>query len=257
MGAQDRTEQVLRDIHILLSQSEVYDAATNRVIVGKRELLELLGRLNTCIYELMEEHEMTEQSRAAAEREVRRKTDGIVQDANRMAEDVYAGAVIYTDDALCRVQDIISDAENAFHEIYIKLAADLKKEKANVHYNQSELKSNLEDLKDTDKYLKLIEERNKQIEKEKAKGKQAENEPSAYAGVKPEIKINAEYFEKAGIPLVEDLPEELPEEKGEPVIPEVKVNLDAEYFKWKEDAAENESGEHKAEQRHSLFGKRG
>ena len=37
MSAQDRTEQVLRDIHILFSQSEVYDRATNRVIVDKKE----------------------------------------------------------------------------------------------------------------------------------------------------------------------------------------------------------------------------
>ena len=36
MSAQDRLEQVIRDIHILLSQSEVYDKETNRVIVDKR-----------------------------------------------------------------------------------------------------------------------------------------------------------------------------------------------------------------------------
>ena len=254
MGAQDRTEQVLRDIHILLSQSEVYDAATGRIIVGKREMLELLQRLNTCIYEMMEEHELTEQSRAAAEREVRRRTDEIVQDANRTAEDVYAGAVLYTDEALLRVQEIIRNAETAFGDMLAKLSTDLKQERENVHHNQSELKSSLEELRDTDKYLKLIEDRNRQMKKEQEKQKKEAEEVSAFTAVKPEIRINPEYFEKAGIPLEEEQPEEEFSEEITEVTaaaPEIRVNLDAEYFKWKEDADEK-----KNEQRHGLFGKR-
>ncbi len=253
MSAQDRTEQVLRDIHILFSQSEVYDRATNRVIVDKKEVLNLLQRLNVCIYELMEEHEMTQQSRAAAEREFKRQRDEIVMDASRTAEDVYAGSVMYTDEALCRVQDIMQEAADSVKQIYEKLNADLQKEKANVHRNQSELKSHLEDLRDTNKYMRLIEDRNKEIAKEKAKAKKEEEQPSVYAAIKPEIKINTEYFEKAGIPLVEEEPEEVPEEKTETVTADVKVNLDAEYFKWKEDAEEPED---KKAEKHTLFGKR-
>ncbi|MCI5873593.1 MAG: hypothetical protein PUJ55_06380 [Clostridiales bacterium] len=254
MGAQDKTEQVLRDIHILLSQSEVYDKETNRVIVDKKEVLNLLQRLNVCIYELMEEHEMTVQSRAAAERELRRKSDEIVSDANHMAEDVYAGSVLYTNEALRRVQDIMQDAADSVQQIYEKMSAELQKEKAVVHRDQSELKSHLEDLRDTNKYLKLIEERNKQIEKERAKAKDEEQQPSTYAAIKPEIKINTEYFEKAGIPLAEDVPEEMPEEKTEPVTADVKVNLDSEYFKWKEENGGAEQEEKKPE-RSSIFGK--
>ena len=90
MSAQDKTEQVLREMHIMYANSEVYDKATNRVIIDKKEALNLLQRLNVCIYELMEEHELTQQSRDAAERQFRKKTDGIVEDANRMAEDYVA-----------------------------------------------------------------------------------------------------------------------------------------------------------------------
>lgn len=253
MSAQDKTEQVLREIHILLAQSEVYDKETNRVIVDKKEVLNLLQRLNVSIYEMMEEHEMTEQTRAAAERELRRKSDKIVSDANHMAEDVYAGSVLYTDEALRRVQDIMQDAADSVKQVYEKMNAQLQKEKAAVHRDQSELKSHLEDLRDTDKYLTLIKERNKQIEKERAKA-QEEEKTSVYASVKPEIRINTEYFEKAGISLAEDSPEELPEEKMEPVTAEVKVNLDSEYFKWKEENRDVETEEKKPE-RASLFGK--
>lgn len=65
MSAQDKTEQVLREMHIMYANSEVYDKATNRVIIDKKEALNLLQRLNVCIYELMEEHELTQQSRDA------------------------------------------------------------------------------------------------------------------------------------------------------------------------------------------------
>ena len=73
MSAQDKTEQVLREMHIMYANSEVYDKATNRVIIDKKEALNLLQRLNVCIYELMEEHELTQQSRDAAERQFRNR----------------------------------------------------------------------------------------------------------------------------------------------------------------------------------------
>ena len=70
-----------------------------------------------------------------------------------------------------------------------------------------ELKSHLEDLRDTNKYMNLIEQRNKEIAKERAKREQEEEEAtSVYASVKPEIKINEEYFEKNGIPLETEEP---------------------------------------------------
>ena len=46
MSAQDKTEQVLREMHIMYANSEVYDKATNRVIIDKKEALNLLQRLN-------------------------------------------------------------------------------------------------------------------------------------------------------------------------------------------------------------------
>ena len=251
MSAQDKTEQVLREMHIMYANSEVYDKATNRVIIDKKEALNLLQRLNVCIYELMEEHELTQQSRDAAERQFRKKTDGIVEDANRMAEDVYAGSVMYTDEALHRVQDIMQDAMDSVREICDKMNDALAQEKSNVRRDQSELKSHLEDLRDTNKYMNLIEQRNKEIAKERTKrGQEKEEATSVYASVKPEIKINEEYFEKNGIPLETEEPEKNTGETGA----EIKVNLDAEYFKWKEDA--DGGKEEKKPERHSFFGKR-
>ena len=248
MSAQDKTEQVIRELLLLFAKSEVYDQETNRIIVDKKQALELLNRLTHCIYEIMDEHELTKQSRDKAEREARKRGEDIVWDASRKAEDVYAASVMYTNEALQRVQQIMQKATASVREVYDKMDEELKKQQEYVRCDQSDLKGHLEDLVDTDKYLKLIEERNKQIKKEQEKEKHAE-EPSPYAAVKPEIHINAEYFEKAGIPLEEEtgaVPEQEEAVSAEAVQAEVNVNLDAEYFKWKEEG-ENGKTEKKPE----------
>ena len=116
----------------------------------------------------------------------------------------------------------------------------MKNQKVVIRENQSELKSQLQDMVDTEKYLKLIEERNHELEKEREKEKKEprEEKKSSYQAIKPEIRINPEYFKKAGIPLEDEEPEEDAVE-GKKEIPEVTVDLDAEYFKWKAKEKDN------------------
>lgn len=256
MRAQDKTEQVLREIYLMLSQCETYEGAGNCIIVNKKELLELLKSLNISIYGLMEEYEMTQQTRDAAERALRRKSDEIVEDARNKAEDVYAASVLYTDEALRRVQDIMQTATDSIRDICSNMDEQLKKEKATVHQDQSELKALLEGMAESEKYTKLMEETNRKLQKEKEKETENEEpEVSAYAAAKPEIKINAEYFEKAGISVEEETSEEEePEQNTEQAAVQVNVNLDAEYFKWKEEPEEEEP--EKKQERRSLFGKK-
>lgn len=261
MSAQDRTEQVLRDIHLMFANSEVYVPDTSKVIVDKKEIIQLLRRLNVCIYELMDEYDLTQRGRDKSEREAKKAGEAIVRDASRKAEDVYAASVIYTDEALHRVQDIMQEAMDSVRGIYEKLNEDMSAEKRKVYRNQSELKGHLQNLVDTEKYLKLIEDSNREIEKEKQREKK-DTETLSYSApaIKPEIKVNTEYFERAGIPLevvdfgAEDEKEEEFEEKTS-VTPEITVNLDAEYFRWKEGGAASVAEEKKAD-RHTLFSRK-
>ena len=75
MGAQDNTEKVLRSLHVLLSKSEPYPKEPSKVIVDKQQVLDLLSDLNTCIYAIMDEYELTKRSRDKAEREFRKRPD--------------------------------------------------------------------------------------------------------------------------------------------------------------------------------------
>ena len=234
MSAQDNTEKILRSLHVLLSKSEPYAKEPSKVIVDKQEMLDLLAQLNKSMYDIMDEYELTKQSRDRAAREFQKKGDEIVWNASRKAEDVYAASVMYTDEALNRVQEIMKEADDSIEEIYKKMNSQLKEQEKLIKSNQLELKSTLQDLVDTEKYLKLIEERNREIKKQKEIGKPVEErERNIYANRQTEIKINQEYFEKMGISLDDGVEEETAE-TSDIAQADIKVDLDADYFQWKE-----------------------
>lgn len=231
MSAQDSTEKILRSLHVLLSKSEPYAKEPSKVIVDKQEMLDLLAQLNKSMYDIMDEYELTQQSRDRAEREFQKKGDEIVWNASRKAEDVYAASVMYTDEALNRVQDIMKEADEAIAEIYSKMNYELKEQEKLIKHNQLELKATLQDLVDTEKYLKLIEERNREIKRKKDSDAPVE-ERNIYANRQTEIKINQEYFEKMGLSL-DNEEEDINDFKDTPNV-DIKVDLDADYFQWKE-----------------------
>ena len=205
MSSQDKLEKVLRDIHVLISHSEAYD--DDRIIVDKQEMFGLIDRLNISIYEIMEDYELTKQSRDKAEREHKKQGEQIIWDASRKAEDIYAASVMYTDEALNHIQAIMDESMEQIREVQDAMIRDMEEKKQIVRDNQLELKSQLQDLADTEKYLLLIEERNKEIEREKEKHGRRFGQPkekSQFADVKAEIHVNKEYFKNAGIELEEE-----------------------------------------------------
>ena len=251
MGAQDNTEKVLRSLHVLLSKSEPYPKEPSKIIIDKQQVLDLLAQLNDCIYQIMDEYELTKSSRDKAEREFQKQGDEIIWDASRKAEDIYAASVLYMDEALGRMQEIMKDAKEKVSSIYSEVDDQMKKEERAVKTNQLELKSQVQDLVDTEKYLKIIEERNREIEKQKNEGKPLEErEPNLYADRQTEIKVNQEYLDKLGLSVVDETQKEIAAGDGKQgeedaelkeLEAEVRVNLDADYFKWKEEQGSEEN----------------
>ena len=245
MGAQDRTEKVLRDMHVLFSKAQPYEGSAKNVIVDKIAMMDLLKELNQCMYDMMEEHELTVKSRDKANRENQKKGDDIIFDATRKAEDIYAASIMYTDSALDSIQDIIKESQESIAKIYEEANKKISEETKAVKHNQLELKSHLNDLIDTQKYLRLIDEENTRQLKEKAAGNPEEFDAPKYAA--PEIRINKEYFAEQGLDIGEEAPVQ---EEGIST-----EDLDAEYFKWQQ---ESEAEETKTEKKglSGLFGKK-
>ena len=68
--------------------------------------------------EMMEEYEMTSNSRERGEREARRRRDDIIWDANHKAEDIYAASVLYSNEALGHIQTIIQSATDEMEKMF-------------------------------------------------------------------------------------------------------------------------------------------
>lgn len=214
MSSQTRLENVLRDIHVMISKSETYD--TDRIIVSKQDIFNLIDRLNASIYEIMDEYELTQQSRDRALREKKKEGDKIIWDASRQAEDIYAASVLYTEEALNHLNVMVDEADATVDRMYREFRKNIKLQQETIRENQLELKSQLQLLADTEKYLRLIEERNREIERERAEKKGRKTLQSfgeKHTAIKPEIKINEEYFRKAGIPFEKE--DEKPSEAEE------------------------------------------
>ena len=143
MGAQDNTEKVLRSLHVLLSKSEPYPKEPSKVIIDKQQVIDLLAELNTCIYQIMDEYELTIRSRDKAERDFHKKGDQIIWDASRKAEDIYAASVMYMDETLNRMQDIMQEADKKVGAIYQEIKEQMEKEEQELRTNKSELKGQL------------------------------------------------------------------------------------------------------------------
>ena len=134
---------------------------------------------------------------------------------------MYAASVIYTDEALSRVRDIINDTNESLEKLCKNMKDKIAEQEKIVKTNQYELKGQLQDLSDTEKYLKIIDDRNKEIERQKNAGKPVEErtidkeEKSIYANRQTEIKVNMDYIRKLGLAEGEDL--------GDGVVGEVKL----------------------------------
>ena len=305
MSAQDKIERTLKRIHVLFAEGETPAGDPGKVIVDKTEVFSILDDLNQAIYEMMDQYEMTSQSRELAHRRTEKKTQELIARVERQTEDVYAASLLYTDDALNKVYRLMAEALTASETIWRRLWQDVEEEQRKVKEDQLELHGQLQDFKDSNKYLNIIEDYNREREKQEKEAqadkgpvKKIQNEAKHYPmREKPEIRINQAYFERRGLKTgsakaepdsgkitlnsmktapdstktvpdgmetapgsageetvfakqgmaERDLPpvsQSLEEEPETPfVMPEITVDLDAEYFKWQEERSSKSDGE--------------
>ena len=246
MSPQDKVERVLKEIHVTFSKSETYNGHPDKVIIDRKQFLNLLDRLNQGIYDMMDQYEQTRQSRNNAERAFRKKGDEIIEAANANAEDVYAASVIYTADMIGAIRELMDRTNDSMNDLFLQFRKDMREQKDKLQSHENELQGQLADLADTKKYLSIIDD----INKERAR-KKRDLDAEREAGVQyaksmiytppssPEIKVNEQYFENSRMKKPEEiLREPVPAEK-----PDIKINTDAAYFKWRESQKAKENGQ--------------
>lgn len=230
MSAKDKTEEVLKSIHVLFSKAEPIEGSKKKVIVDRDRMMGLLKDLNDCMYEMMDEYELTKRAKERAMRDIKKQHDEMAMDARKNAEDIYAASLMYSDHAIDEISSIIDKASKAVDKAYSEMENEIEKKKTVLRDNQLDLKNQLSNLIDSQKYLMLIENENIRLKHEESlegEGEWGETKKEYQA---PDIKINEEYFKAAGL-MDEDSSFENNEssEKGE-----TSKLLDDEYFEWKD-----------------------
>lgn len=221
MGAADRTEKVLREMHILFSKAPSFDAGGQKIVVDKSVVIDHLRDLRQCMYDMMGEYELTVQSRQRADREVQRENEQRIYEANKRAEDIYAASIMYAEHSLDELQEVMRLIQDNMELMYSDFDKRMRSELQQVKTNELELKSQLEGLMDTGMYARLIDEANQKREKEKKKAAKKESEPGPYTHVKADIRVNEELIEAIG---GGDAPPPLEEKNYADIVPEIKIN---------------------------------
>ena len=205
MSPQDKVERVLKEIHVAFSKSETYNGHPDKVIIDRKQFLNLLDRLNQGIYDMMDQYEQTRQSRNNAERAFRKKGDEIIEAANANAEDVYAASVIYTADMIGAIRELMDHTNDSMNDLFLQFRKDLREQKDKLQAHENELQGQLADLTDTKKYLSIIDDLNKErarkkrdLDAERETGVQYAKNMIYTPPSSPEIKVNEQYFENSG-----------------------------------------------------------
>lgn len=265
MGAQSQTEEVLRKIHVLFAKAEPYENSSRRVIVDKNDLMDLLKELNSCMYSMMDEYELTQSSRDKATREQKKRGDDILFDARKEADDIYAAAMMYTDRALKNIQDSMLDASQKLESLMESTKETMEEQRSKVQSDQLEARARLQDMVDSDKYMRLIQDENIRLEKEKDQttiNSSALDDGPDYSAIKPEIHINEAYLQRTGmnVPGEDEESKDHSDEKVDDItLPEIELPADLKMDLNLDDSSldidKKEKDEKKSFRIGSIFGK--
>jgi len=79
------------------------------------------------------------------------------KDSLRMASDIYAASLIYTDEMLTEVDHLVEDSYEKIEQEYARMRSTLRQKIEDIAENKAELMSNLNGLKANDRYAQILE----------------------------------------------------------------------------------------------------
>ena len=79
------------------------------------------------------------------------------KDSLRMASDIYAASLIYTDEMLTEVDHLVADSYEKIEQEYARMRSTLRQKIEDIAENKAELMSNLNGLQANDRYAQILE----------------------------------------------------------------------------------------------------
>lgn len=164
---QEKLEQIMRQIYLMLSNCEESAYSKEDIIVPKNRLFPLLEELNYAVYDLMEQYEGTVASRERGIAEQERKMKQIKEEAKGKAEDIYSASLLSARETFLDIKSITEALYKNLRQEYDD-ALKLLEEKVNfIKENETGTADQILLMSEQKKYLRIIEQQNKEQEQKK------------------------------------------------------------------------------------------
>lgn len=281
---QEKLEQIMRQIYLMLSNCEESAYSSEDLIVPKKRIFQLLEELNYTVYDLMEQYEGTVTARERGLAEHERRMAQIKEEAKGRAEDTYAASLLYAREMFMDMRKTTEQLCQNLRKEYNEALRNYEESLRYLQENEDSMVAQMNLMMDSKKYLRLIEQQNKEketkqnlTEEEKKRQAEIEAEKAELAAAEAASELN----QKLSAPIVVQVNEQpkVPEGFGkkqnkkkkyapsqsleettvdgegvvEPVLPSSE-ELDGEYFNWKDEQDGNEKQAKKGGKK--FFGKR-
>jgi len=234
MSTQNNLEEIIKKIHLMVSQSPHVKGDPNRVVIDKNELFSYMEDISRCMYDMLDEYKLTSEQKKEQLRQIKEEQKKMVESASKTVEDMYSASALYTDGAIGRLVRILEESQKSFDILYAEYNRRMSEEKARLRGNQKVLEEQLFEMKDSNFYVNLLADARRKMEKEYEENQTVLSKKTFGEGnyPQPEIKINQAYFDQMGLNL--DGTKKVEEINTEAAsAPEVVVNMNSNYFKWK------------------------
>ncbi|MDD5900432.1 MAG: hypothetical protein PUC73_05990 [Lachnospiraceae bacterium] len=281
---QEKLEQIMRQIYLMLSNCEESAYSSEDLIVPKKRIFQLLEELNYTVYDLMEQYEGTVAARDRGLAEHERRMAQIKEEAKGRAEDTYAASLLYAREMFMDMRKTTEELCKNLRREYDGALRNFEESLRFLHENEESTVAQLNLMMDAKKYLRLIEQQNKEkeqkqelSEEEKKRQEEIKAEQAELAAAEAASELN----QKLAAPIVVQINEQpkVPEGFGKkqnkkkkyapsqaleetaiegegvvtPSLPDADT-LDGEYFEWKQEQEGTEKQAKKGGKK--FFGKR-
>lgn len=186
---QGRTEQILERLIDMIENGSGVPLSTGKVMVNKEEATFLLRELQEIVQTELKLYREVTDRRGKIITEAKKEAEEIVyqaeqnasrirvtkrmssidsafrmdsldpmdREALRTASDIYAASLIYTDEMLTEVNDVVAEAYNMVQSQYSRVIETLEEKTRMIEANKAELMGSLHELSTEERYSQILE----------------------------------------------------------------------------------------------------
>ena len=186
---QERSEQIIDRLIEMIENGQTMPLSTGKVVVNKDEATSMLRELNSIVKGELKMYREFNDRRGKIINDAKKEAENIIYEAEqsasrirvtkrlgqgntlyrpekldveerqalRTATEIYAASLIYTDEMLTEVNDVIAQAYDLIHNQYGKMVSTLQTKAKLISDNKAELMNSLKELSQEERYSQILD----------------------------------------------------------------------------------------------------